>query len=417
MIHPAIEQLVEDLKGLQQASDSLAQQELAEKIRSKIFKFELNAHLKVLNHSELKKIFSKCLTQLSRHFPINDTDPISLIPLVEFPKSEIIELSSGHNFHLRTLIEFFNKNKQDVFSFENPYSREKLPLYDSLRIIEIAKNQDITIQYNPYSSESIFRTLQILDFFSKSHELTPSQFKKILALIIDVHQIFVEIRSKVLGFVYFYSLSYLLKNYLSFINDFEKPYTPSAIATPLFYLANGLPCLLLLKVKVYFKSSDQERHLYDNQQLYYFLFVLVTHFTLEQILYVLDEFQKIQNMHEIEALLHFFLVWMMIAQLSSPRASHRFQSYFDNFSIGVLSLAIEIYRHPNYSAKDFNHYFSSNYFIDLMFGISKTVTILNSILHIYTKPQSHQPSLFHRFNEIREFFDTHQEPISPSSMV
>jgi hypothetical protein len=252
---PQIISLCEDLRLLQQETYLPIQAERGSKLRIKLIQLENDAHLRTNNVRNLLNILYETLERINQAFPINDIDPISLISISELPKNEILILSSGHQFHIHGLIQYFNSKELNIFSFENPSTRQAIAFRDCLKIQELAHCQQLQLINQEYPETAIRYSLNIINVISTKYDLNSIQFRALIEVIVDIHRAFNLLQSKLIGLMHFYGLAFLFSFYFDKLNQESSSEPYSWYAQGKFLMINGLPSFTLLALMFVIKNS------------------------------------------------------------------------------------------------------------------------------------------------------------------
>ena len=376
-IQPKIKKICDEWQCFLDEKSQIQKHELVGSIRTKLLEIENDDSFNMLNRRHLMKIVFCALDKMSIDFPINQEDPITLEPLANLPSHQVVALSTGHHFHVPSLIEQFNHVQQDIFSFENPVTRTRIPFRDGLRIQRLAEENGWRLTANAMNANFYENSTRFRNLLSSLQEMSPQQIGLVISSLSDINQIHQNIQSKCMAMLLCYGLQYGTQYYFSSLSSVEVEQTEQDQIS--FVLFNGLPSLMILLLMQFLKYHEDMPRPSLSSQTNYFYYLFLIH-GIAELLMALSENPSHE---ETKFCFRYLLVWLITAQLAFPRQTNKIQTYYENILSGVFSLCFEMYRHTDWKAQDFREYFTTPFFLELMFKMPKIVLGLGFGLYLY----------------------------------
>jgi hypothetical protein len=121
---------IKDIESIYAGFSNCQTEDDAILLRNKLKKIRSESYYPVLNQSLIEDAIYQSLIYLAEHFPINETDPISLD---ECHEQSSVVVSSGHRFNFDSLALYLQG--QSYHLMKNPFTNQRLDYQDALRII------------------------------------------------------------------------------------------------------------------------------------------------------------------------------------------------------------------------------------------------------------------------------------------
>ncbi len=394
-IHPKIQKICDEWQLFLNESSQTQKHDRAGSIRTKLLEIENDDSFNVLNRSHLMSIVSRALDQMSMDFPINQEDPITLEPLANLPSNQVLGLSTGHHFHVPSLIEQFNHARQDILTFENPVTRTRIPFRDGLRIQRLAEEQGLRLTANAMSVNFYENSTRFRNLLSYLQEMSPQQIGRVMNSWNDLYQICQNIQSKFMALLLCYGLQYGTQYYFSSLNSVPVEQTEQDQIS--FVLFTGLPSWMILSLMQFIKQTAPCAESQSN----YFYYLFLMHGVAELSMALFGN----TDLDDAKFCLRYLLVWLITAQLTFPRQTNKIQTHYENLLSGVFSLCFEMYRHPDWKAHDFREYFTTPFFLEWMFNMPKIAVGLGFGFCLYEQIWNQNSRLFRSIQHLRDEYE------------
>lgn len=381
-IHPKIEKIRNELVFMLSEASLNKKEELACTVRSQLLQIEGDESFDVLNRKKLSKVVSNLLMRLAVDYPINSEDPISLTTMSTLPDEEVIRLDSGHQFHIPTLINFYNYEKRNLFSFINPLTMTNLPFLDAFKIIIKAKRLGLLLSTPTPDVSLVNNTVFFQQLISYFQEAPPEKIIKLVDSLMTVFRVLKDLQLHFQNMFYCYLLSVVVEWYFSLLHSaVEQPKKLNDDNASHFFFFNIFPSVAILSSMIHLMRNSHQPS--ESSQLRYFKNVFFLHFLSNYLCEVLSSDNYIDAYHETKFCIRYLFLWMILAQLIYPRSANQLQTYQDNLVSGICSLMFEILRNANFDAKKRYVDIGSSLFLNTWFLIPTLRSMIKIAVMFY----------------------------------